>query len=181
MAVALYIAPNYVHAWAHSAAAHFQWLLFWAGMLAYWLVWKLVFSARLWGSWLPHLFLRAQPYRCCGFNYCIELVIFTSRIAEEVMFDMLEERGNWLITIAPHVVPTLSLICGCTRCSLMINRCFYLFLELLGFDVVCVWRECHREQTDLQELGSRVFVLDHSFVGSHCAEQCISVVKRRNR
>ncbi len=64
--------------------------------------------------------------------------------------------GNWLITIAPYFFPTLS--------CLILGALFFLGDEagrwlhiVLGatvsYHATSTWRETHREQTDLKEVG----------------------------
>ncbi|MBM74161.1 MAG: hypothetical protein CMK59_02065 [Proteobacteria bacterium] len=130
-----------------------EWLLFWCGFAAYLFLWRFIFSARLWGSWLP-TFIHE-------FNHAVVALITLHRISDfhasyrkggHVRY--VGGEGNWLITIAPYVVPTISLFCVVLQ-AFCENYSWYWFVfgAALGFDVICVWRECHLEQTDLKELG----------------------------
>jgi hypothetical protein len=67
-------------------------------------------------------------------------------------------RGNWLITIAPYFFPTaalcLLLLAYLMPISALPWRGFFLGIAL-GFHIVSTYRETHKDQTDLQQLGYR--------------------------
>ena len=129
------------------------WILFWMGAVVYLLIWKLVFSARLWGSWLP-TFIHELNHAVVAILTLHRISDFHASYRRGGHVRYVGGEGNWLITIAPYVVPTLSLSCGCTRVFFEDQSLFWFaFGAALGFDAICVWRECHREQTDLKELG----------------------------
>ncbi|MFK7736063.1 MAG: M50 family metallopeptidase [Pirellulaceae bacterium] len=66
-------------------------------------------------------------------------------------------KGNWLITVAPYFFPTLSLLlfliaflmpfAGLPWSSFMLG-------VSLGYHVVSTYRETHRDQSDIKELGN---------------------------
>jgi hypothetical protein len=65
-------------------------------------------------------------------------------------------RGNWLISIAPYFVPTLSLIAIAVLAFLPARHLAAGSAALgatLGYHVVSTWSETHRHQTDLREVG----------------------------
>src|SRR5262245_22846660 len=74
-------------------------------------------------------------------------------------------RGNWLISIAPYFVPTLSIV-AIAVLSWLPERYLTYGSAALGstfaYHLLSTWSETHRHQTDLQEVGllfSAVFLL----------------------
>ena len=129
------------------------WIVFWSGVLVYFVLWRVVFSARLWGSWLP-TFIHELNHAVVAILTLHRIRDFHASYRRGGHVKYVGGEGNWLITIAPYIVPTCSLICGGSRMFFEEQSWFlFVFGIALGFDVICVWRECHREQTDLKELG----------------------------
>jgi hypothetical protein len=67
-----------------------------------------------------------------------------------------EGGGNWLITIAPYFVPTLSLVVMAVMFFLDDGGPRWLHIGLgatVSYHATSTWIETHREQTDLQEVG----------------------------
>ena len=67
-----------------------------------------------------------------------------------------EGGGNWLITIAPYFVPTLSLVVLAVMFFLDGGGPRWLHIGLgasVSYHATSTWRETHREQTDLKEVG----------------------------
>ncbi len=67
-------------------------------------------------------------------------------------------QGNWLITLAPYFFPTAAL--GLLLIAYLMPISFLpwrgLFLGFaLGFHIVSTYRETHRDQSDLKEVGAR--------------------------
>jgi hypothetical protein len=74
-------------------------------------------------------------------------------------------RGNWLISIAPYFVPTLS-IAAIAALQLLPDRHLAYGSAALGatfaYHLLSTWSETHRHQTDLREVGfvfSAVFLI----------------------
>jgi len=66
-------------------------------------------------------------------------------------------RGNWLITVAPYFFPTLALLLFLLAYLLPFPGLpwqSFLLGVALGYHVVSTIRETHRDQTDIQELGT---------------------------
>jgi hypothetical protein len=65
-------------------------------------------------------------------------------------------RGNWLISIAPYFVPTLSLL-ALAVIYFLPERHLAIGSAALGatvsYHLVSTWAETHRNQTDLREVG----------------------------
>ena len=67
-----------------------------------------------------------------------------------------EGGGNWLITIAPYFVPTLSLVVMAVMFFLDDGGPLWLHVGLgatVSYHATSTWQETHREQTDLQKVG----------------------------
>ncbi len=68
-----------------------------------------------------------------------------------------EGRGNWLITVAPYFFPTAALVLSLLAYLLPFPNLpwpSYLLGVALGYHFISTYRETHRDQTDIQELGS---------------------------
>lgn len=65
-------------------------------------------------------------------------------------------RGNWLITAAPYFFPTAALLLFVVAYLLPFPGLpwhGFLLGVALGYHIVSTWRETHRDQTDIHELG----------------------------
>lgn len=68
-----------------------------------------------------------------------------------------EGRGNWLITAAPYFFPTAALILSLLAYLLPFPNLpwpSFLLGIALGYHFISTYRETHRDQTDLKELGN---------------------------
>ena len=68
-----------------------------------------------------------------------------------------EGRGNWLITAAPYFFPTAALVLSLLAYLLPFPNLpwpSFLLGIALGYHFVSTYRETHRDQTDLKQLGS---------------------------
>ncbi len=74
-------------------------------------------------------------------------------------------RGNWLISIAPYFVPTLSIVAVAVLYWLPARHLAYGSAGLgatFAYHLLSTWSETHRHQTDLREVGllfSAVFLV----------------------
>lgn len=67
-----------------------------------------------------------------------------------------EGRGNWLVTVAPYFFPTAALLLFAVAFFLPFPGLPWPSVLLgvaLGYHIVSTYRETHRDQTDIQELG----------------------------
>ena len=125
------------------------------GMAAYFILWKLLFTRRLWGSWLPTfehelthtLFALITLHKVTGFHTSYEKGGHVRYIGG---------LGNWLITIAPYFFPTFVVL------LLLMDYYFPLlqrdlFILLLGFVVsfhlISTLTETNTQQPDLTKVG----------------------------
>jgi hypothetical protein len=125
--------------------------------------WYLIFSKRTVGNFivvleheLTHaLFAWLTFHRVVGFRA-------TLRRGGHVRYT---GRGNWLISIAPYFVPTLSIVAIAVLNWLPAPYLAYGSAGLgatFAYHLLSTWSETHRHQTDLQEVGlvfSAVFLL----------------------
>jgi hypothetical protein len=126
-------------------------------------VWYLLFRRRTVGNFivvLEHEFTHAlfawlTFHRVVGFRA-------TLRRGGHVRYT---GRGNWLISIAPYFVPTLSIV-AIAVLNWLPGRYLTYGSAALGatfaYHLLSTWSETHRHQTDLQEVGlvfSAVFLL----------------------
>jgi hypothetical protein len=68
-----------------------------------------------------------------------------------------EGQGNWLITAAPYFFPTAALVLSLLAYLLPFPNLpwpSFLLGIALGYHFVSTYRETHRDQTDLKQLGS---------------------------
>lgn len=66
-------------------------------------------------------------------------------------------RGNWLITVAPYFFPTLALLLFLIAYILPFPGLpwqSFLLGVALGYHIVSTYRETHRDQSDIQQLGT---------------------------
>ena len=124
------------------------------GALAYLAVSWLILAKSRMGAWLSTLEheLTHALFAVLSLNRVTGLNV-TSHAGGMISY---QGYPNWLITIAPYFVPTLSLgVLG----LLWLAKASYspLLLGILGASMVyhlqSTWRETHREQTDLQQVG----------------------------
>ena len=127
---------------------------FWIGVASYLVLWGLVLRRRVWGSFLPTLshelthglFALLTLHR-------ITNVRATWRSGGELQY--VGGRGNWLITISPYFFPLwLALLVVALPWLQPAPPLRQLLIGgIVGFEAVTMWRQVHREQTDLQRVG----------------------------
>lgn len=122
------------------------------GFILFWRRWLDGTRIGQWLITLEHelthaLFAWASGHRIVGFKASLGL-------GGEVRF---VGRGNWLITLAPYFFPTAALfllfLSYLMPISILPWRGFFLGIAL-GFHVVSTYRETHRDQSDLQLVGT---------------------------
>ncbi|MDE0896383.1 MAG: M50 family metallopeptidase, partial [Planctomycetota bacterium] len=124
------------------------------GFAGYVLGWWLLFRRRGWGSALSTLEheLTHALFALLTFHR-VKSIKTTWRQGGAMQF---EGGGNWLILIAPYFVPTLSLAVLAVMFILDDGGARWLHIGLgatVSYHATSTWRETHREQTDLQEVG----------------------------
>ena len=65
-------------------------------------------------------------------------------------------KGNWLITIAPYFLPTISVVLALSTIIIPDFLELYIGYALgatIAYHMTSTWRETHRGQTDLQKVG----------------------------
>jgi len=116
--------------------------------------WWLFFRKHIWGSafsTLEHELTHAL-FAVLTFHR-VKSIKATWRQGGVMQF---EGGGNWLITIAPYFVPTLTLVVLAVMFFLDGGGPRWLHIGLgatVSYHATSTWRETHREQTDLQEVG----------------------------
>ena len=127
---------------------------FWLGVTGYLILWHLVLRRRLWGSFLPTLSheLTHALFALLTLHRVTNLRA-TWRSGGEVQY--VGGRGNWLITIAPYFFPLWLALLAVALHWLTPNPPLRQLLigGIVGFEAVTMWRQVHREQTDLQRVG----------------------------
>jgi hypothetical protein len=124
------------------------------GFAGYVVGWWLLFRKRSWGSafsTLEHELTHAL-FAVLTFHR-VKSIRTTWRQGGVMQF---EGGGNWLITIAPYFVPTLSLVVMAVMFFLDDGGPHWLHIGLgatVSYHATSTWIETHREQTDLQEVG----------------------------
>jgi len=127
-------------------------LPFWGGVFGYVILWKVWF--RRFGSFLPTLehelthaiFAILTGHRVVG---------FAVRWNRGGHIRYIGGEGNWWITIAPYVFP-LFLIISLPVLAIYITDDLVRGVSLgviFGFELISTWREIHRNQPDLKEVG----------------------------
>jgi len=124
------------------------------GFGVYLLAWRLWFKKHIWGSafsTLEHELTHAL-FAVLTFHR-VTSIKTTWRQGGAMHY---EGGGNWLITIAPYFVPTLSLVVMAVMFFLDGGGPRWLHIGLgatVSYHATSTWIETHREQTDLQEVG----------------------------
>ncbi|HCH66893.1 MAG: hypothetical protein CL927_09015 [Deltaproteobacteria bacterium] len=126
---------------------------FWLGLMAYLAVWWLVLRHRLWGQFLSTLLheLTHAIFAILTLHRVVALQATWSR-GGELEFT---GRGNWLIMIAPYFFP-LAIVFAAPFLEL-VQTASPVRLAVLGvvfgFESAAMWRQVHRQQPDLHEVG----------------------------
>jgi hypothetical protein len=141
----------------------FDVLPFWLGMLGYILLWKLVFSRRNGGDFLPTLM-----HECIHalFAYAtFHRVVDLNAQGDTGHVQYVGGPGNWLITIAPYFFPLSLLLAVMTGSFVELENTYRLPILgiIFGFECVCTWRELHPHQQDIHNVG---FVFAYTFLPS---------------
>ena len=128
-------------------------LLFY-GMLGYFILWHLWFKKSAMARWFGTLEheLTHVIFAILSLNRVTALNA-TSHSGGEMRY---QGYGNWIISLAPYFVATLSLIILLVL-SLAKTSHYPVLLFLMGFSIAyhlqSTWQETHLDQTDLQKSG----------------------------
>ena len=132
-------------------------MAFTLGLVAYFAAWHLLLRRRLFGTFFSTLEheLTHAIFALATFHPVIRLRT-TFRQGGHIYYLNYKSQGNWLITISPYFVPTLSLVL--MGALAFIPPSFRWWTEwLLGaataYHVVSTLRDTRLAQTDLQKVG----------------------------
>lgn len=128
---------------------------FTVGAAAYFILWKLLFTRRLWGSWLP-TFEHELTHTLFALITLHKITNFHTSYEKGGHVQYIGGPGNWLITIAPYFFPTFVIL-------LLVAHFYFpllqrdLFTLLLGFVVsfhlISTLLETNTKQPDLSKVG----------------------------
>ncbi len=127
---------------------------FWLGLLVYVVLWRLMLRRRFAGSWLPTL-THELTHGLFALLTGHRIVALRATWAQGGELRFAGGPGNWLISIAPYVFP-LALVVAVPLLSLFsVDNGLRLGLLglICGFEAVSMWRQVHRQQSDLQRVG----------------------------
>ncbi|MFN3193217.1 MAG: M50 family metallopeptidase [Aureliella sp.] len=124
------------------------------GCVAFVIIWRRVFGPRRWGRFLITL-EHESTHALFALLTGHRIISFKASLGRggEVRYT---GPGNWLITVAPYFFPTASLILFLLAYLLPFPGLPWRGLLLgvsLGYHVISTYRETHRDQSDIQELG----------------------------
>ena len=125
---------------------------FWGGVLGYLVLWKIFF--RRFGSFLPTL-EHELTHAIFAILTGHRVTDFAVRWRRGGHIRYTGGEGNWWITISPYVFP-LFLVISLPIFSFYIHDLPLrgaLLGMIFGFELVSTWREIHRHQPDLKEVG----------------------------
>lgn len=128
---------------------------FGCGIAAFVFLWRRWLSSLAIGRWLVTM-EHEVTHAIFAFVTAHKIVGIRATMAEggEVRY---EGQGNWLITAAPYFFPTAALVLSLVAYLLPFPNLpwpSFLLGIALGYHFVSTYRETHRDQTDLKELGS---------------------------
>ena len=128
-------------------------LMFWVGFVSYIVLYRYVFSAKMWGSWLP-TFEHELTHAIFALVTLHRVTDFHASYKKGGHIQYIGGEGNWLITISPYIFPTL----------LFFMILFFPYLKdqdwvwgifgvIFAFQYLSTYREIHAKQSDLQKVG----------------------------
>lgn len=128
---------------------------FGCGIAAFIFLWRRWLSSLAIGRWLVTM-EHEVTHAIFAFVTAHKIVGIRATMTEggEVRY---EGRGNWLITAAPYFFPTAALVLSLLAYLLPFPNLpwpSFLLGIALGYHFVSTYRETHRDQTDLKQLGS---------------------------
>lgn len=132
-----------------------QMALFWVGSCGYLVLWYAIFSKKMWGSWLP-TFEHELIHAIFAWLTFHRVTDFHASWSKGGHIRYIGGEGNWLITIAPYFFPLASLLCLMTYIvnPTVFQGFFHIFMGVVvGFQGCSTWREVHRNQPDLKDVG----------------------------
>lgn len=129
-------------------------LYFWAGTFCYAVMWKILFSQRYVGSFLPTL-IHELIHALVAVLTLHRVVDFMVRWEKGGHIRYVGGTGNWLITIAPYFFPLA--FCFVALVSFLIEipspEKEMFFGVVWGFESMFQWKQLHWKQPDLAEVG----------------------------
>lgn len=129
-------------------------IYFWMGVITYWVLWKILFSHRYVGSFLPTLIheLIHGLIAILTFHRVTGLMVGWQKGGH---IQYVGGTGNWLITIAPYFFPLA--FCLMAIISFVIEipspEKEIFFGLIWGFESMCQWKQLHWDQPDLHKVG----------------------------
>jgi len=136
-----------------QAGLRLELLPFWLGLVGYLAVWWTVLRHRGWGRLLPTL-LHEVTHALFALLTLHRVVSIHATWSDGGLMQFLG-RGNWLITISPYFFPLAILVAAPFLDLLDTAEPVRLALlgVVFGFESAAMWRQVHREQPDLQDVG----------------------------
>ena len=127
---------------------------FFIGLAVYITMWRLLFSSRILGAWLPTL-VHESIHAFFAILTGHSVIDFSVRWKGGGHITYAGGVGNWLISVSPYFVPfTLLVFWGCEQIWPILPQWrTYMIGCVFGFEIVYVWRQVHCRQTDLTDVG----------------------------
>ena len=146
-------------------------IYFWTGAIFYWVIWKIFFSNRYLGSFIPTL-IHETIHAVFAMLTLHRVIGFMVHWQKGGHVRYVGGSGNWLITISPYFFPlafcVMAIVSFFTKIPSPEKELF--FGVIWGFEFLCQWKQIHWEQSDLQEegFGFVVLFLPTAMLLSHC-------------
>ena len=126
---------------------------FWVGFIGYFILYRYIFSARIWGSWLP-TFEHELTHAIFAVATLHSVTDFHTSYKSGGHIRYVGGEGNWLITIAPYIFPTTLGLTILLFPYLKQYEWVWIFVGVVfAFQYISTYREVHSQQPDLQEVG----------------------------
>lgn len=127
---------------------------FFVGFIGYFLAWKFFFKHRFTGSFLSTLEHElTHAVIAIATFHPVTGISSTWKDGGEMTYS---GKGNWLITIAPYFLPTISVVLAISTVLMPEFLKLYMGYALgatIAYHMTSTWRETHSGQTDLQKVG----------------------------
>ena len=128
-------------------------LMFWLGFVGYIILYRYVFSARIWGSWLP-TFEHELTHAIFALATLHRVTNFHASYKKGGHIEYIGGEGNWLITIAPYIFPTFLFFMILFFPYIKDQQWVWaVFGVICAFQYLSTYREIHPKQSDLQKVG----------------------------
>jgi hypothetical protein len=127
--------------------------MFWVGLVGYGILYRYVFSARMWGSWLP-TFEHELTHAIFAVATLHRVTDFHASYKKGGHIQYVGGEGNWLITIAPYIFPTFLFSVILLFPYLIAYEWVWIFFgAVFAFQYISTYGEIHSHQPDLQKVG----------------------------